>query len=196
MLRLPEDRRRTVDLGPRVDQVDGVELVPAVVALVSARGGKAADWARSLDIPIGQRVSGGGGERAERLALDHETLLVQRPEEVLCDPIVVSGRRPSEEVVGEPKVSEVLADELVESIGSLTRRLSGRVGRHHDGRAVLVGTAHHEDVVPAEPVIAREGVRWDAEAGDMADVAEAARIRPCDCDQDLSRLLRSAHGRQ
>src|SRR6187431_1405135 len=99
MLRLPEDGRRAVDLGPRVDQVDRVELVPAVVALVAACAVKAADRARALDIPIGQRVSGGGGERAERLALEHETLLMQRPEEILRDPIVVSGRRPSEEIV-------------------------------------------------------------------------------------------------
>ena len=133
-------------------------------------------------------MSGRGGERAERLALDDEALLVQRPEEILRDAVVVPRRRPREEVVREPERAEVLADERVEAVGRLTRRLARRVGRDHDRRAVLVGPADHEDVVPAQSVIAGEGVRRDAEARHMADVPEAARIRPRDCDQDLPRL--------
>src|SRR6478752_5424720 len=37
LLGLPEDRGLAVDLGLRVDQVDRIELVAAVVALVAAR---------------------------------------------------------------------------------------------------------------------------------------------------------------
>ena len=196
MLRLPEDGRRAVYLRPGVDEISWVELVAAVVALVSARRVKAADRARALDVPIGKGVSRRGGERPECLALEHEAPLVQRSKQILRDAIVIPRGRPREEVVGEPEREKVLPNERVEAVRRLTRRLAGRVGRHHDGRAVLVGTAHHEDVVPSQSVIARKRVRWDAEACDMADVTEAARIRPCDCDQDLPRLRRSAHGRQ
>ena len=58
MVRLPELRRRAVDLRARVDQVDRVELVAAVVALVAARLRVAADRARSLDVAVGERVAG------------------------------------------------------------------------------------------------------------------------------------------
>ena len=197
MLRLPEDGRRAVDLGPRVDQVDRVELVPAVVALVAACVVKAADRARALDVPIGKGVSRRGGECPERLALEHEALLVQRSEQILRDAIVVPRGRPREEVVREPEREKVLPNERVETVRRFTRRLARRVGRDHDGRAVLVRPADHEDVVSAQSVIAGEGVGRDAEARHMADVSETARVRPCDRNQDPPRLqFLPAHGCQ
>ena len=188
-----EDRRRPVDPRARVDQVGGIELVPAVVALVAARALEAADRARALDVAVGKRVPGRGGERPERLLLDDVALSMERAEEVLGDAVVVGGRRPREEVVREPEVAKILADELVEAVGGLTRRLAGGVRRDHDRRPVLVRPAHHEDVVAAQPVIAGERVRRNAEARHVADVAQAARIRPRDRDQDLPSGARSAH---
>ena len=57
VLRLAELRRRAVDDRARVDQVDGIELVAAVVALVAARLREAADRARALDVAVGQRAA-------------------------------------------------------------------------------------------------------------------------------------------
>ena len=190
MLRLLEDRRRSVDSRSWVDQVGRIELVAAVVALIAACTLEAADRTRALDVAIRKRVTGRGGERAERLPFDHEALLVERPEEVLRDAVVVPRRRPREEVVRQPEVAEILADERVEAIRCLTRRLAGGVRRDHDRRSVLVRPADHEHVVPAKPVIAGERVRRDAEARDMTDVAGPARIRPRHRDQDLPRLAR------
>ena len=196
MLRLLEDRWRTVDPRPRVDQVGGIELVPAVVALIAPRTLEPADRARALDVPVRERVAGRGGERAERLALDDEPLLVERPEEIPGDGVVVLRRGAGEEVIRKPQRTEVLADERVEPIGGLTRRLARRVRRDHDWRAVLVGPADHEHVVSAQPVVAGERVRRNSEARDMADVPEAARIGPGDGDQDLPSALGRAHGRE
>ncbi len=55
MRRLAELRRGAVDDRARRDEVDGVELVAAVVALVAAGVRVAADRARALDVAVGQR---------------------------------------------------------------------------------------------------------------------------------------------
>ena len=54
VLGLDELRRLAVDPAARVDQVDGVELVAAVVALVAAGAVVAADRAGALDVAVGQ----------------------------------------------------------------------------------------------------------------------------------------------
>ena len=193
VLRLLEDGCRPVDPRTRVDQVGGIELVAAVVALVAARALEAADRARALDVAIGKRVPGRGGERPERLLLDDVALAMERAKEVLGDAVVVGGRGPREEVVREPEVAKIVADELAEPLGGLMRRLAGGVRRDHDRRPVLVRPAHHEDVVAAHAVIAGERVRRDPEARHVADVAQAARIRPRDRNQNLPSGARRAH---
>ena len=196
VLRVPENRRRTVDTGPGIDEVGGIELVPAVVALVAPRALEATDRAGALDIPVGQSVSGRGGERAKRLLLDDVALGVERAEQITGDAIVVSRRDPREQVVGDPEVAQVLPDEAAEALRSVTRRLAGVVRRHHDGRPVLVRAADHEHVVAAQPVVARERVRGNAESRHVADVPGPIRVGPCDRNQDLprrARSVRSAH---
>src|SRR4029079_2169214 len=91
VVRLPELGRRAVDLRARIDQVGRVELVAAVVALVAAGLPVPADRARSLDVPVGERVPGRRRERDELRALDDRALLVQRPEEILRDEHGVRG---------------------------------------------------------------------------------------------------------
>ena len=103
VLRLAELRHRPVDPRARIDQVGRVELVAAVVALVAARLGKAADRAGALDVAVRERVPGRRRERDEHLPLDDRAVLVQRPEQILGDPLVVERRRAREQVVGEPR---------------------------------------------------------------------------------------------
>ena len=153
-----------------LDQVDRVELVAAVVALVAARLGVAADRARALDVAVRERVPGRRGERDEHLALDDRAVVVQRPEEILHDALVVERRRAREQVVREPEPAEVLAERLVVVVGDLTVRLPFSIRDDHHRRAVLVRPADHEHVVPLEPVVAGEDVRRDAEARDVAQV--------------------------
>ncbi len=178
VLRLPELGDGAVDPRPGLDQIGRVELVAAVVALVAARLRIPADRARSLDVAVRQRVPGRRRERDEHLALDDRAVLVQRPEQVLHDALVIERRRPREQVVGETQAPEILAERVVVVVGDLNVRLPFSVGDHHHGRAVLVGPAHHQDVVPAQPVIAREHIRGDAEPRHVAKVTVPRRIRP------------------
>ena len=188
--RLAELRRRAVDDRPRVDQVDRVELVAAVVALVAARLREAADRAGPLDVAVGQRAAGLGGERAERRLLDEIALVVERLEDVLRDAVVVARRRAREAVVRDAEIAQVDADELVVAVGELTRRDAAPVGGDHHRRAVLVRPAHHQDVVALQPVVAREHVRRHGEAGHVADVARPTRVGPGRRDEDLLRFVR------
>ena len=117
--RLAEDGRLPVDLRARLDEVGGVELVAAVVALVAARLGEAADRARPLDVPIGKRAARRRGERAERRLLDDVASLPQRAEDVADDRVVIRRRRPREEVVREPQPAKVVADDLAVPVDEL-----------------------------------------------------------------------------
>ena len=119
------------------------------------------------------------------VSLDDEALLPQRPEQVADDPVVVQGGRAREEVVREPEAAEVLADDGVVAVDELTRRHALAIGGDHDRRAVLVRPGHHQHVVAAQAVIAREHIGRDSEPGHMPDVAWAVRVRPRHRDEDL-----------
>ena len=109
VLGLDELRRLAVDLAARVDQLVGVELVAAVVALVAARLGEAADRAGALDVAVGQRAARRRADRPAGRLLDHVAVGVHLAEHLLHDGVVVARRRAGEEVVGQAEVGEVLA---------------------------------------------------------------------------------------
>src|SRR5207253_3546294 len=106
-----EDRLRPVDLGTRVDELIGIQLVAAVVALISARARESADRARTFYVAIGQRAARGLLKRAHRRPLDQVALVVQGLEDVLHDDAMVLRRRSREQVVRETKRSQVIADD-------------------------------------------------------------------------------------
>src|SRR4029450_1708665 len=152
--------------------------------LVAARELEAADRARALDIAVRERVPGGGREGAHGRLLDDVAVLIDSPEQVLDDPIVIRSRRPREQVVGETKVVQVLADERAEALCGLTRGQTLLIGRDHDRRAVLVGAADHENLVAPQAVIPGGDVRRNAEAGDMPQMPRATRVGPRDGDEN------------
>ena len=179
-------RRLAVDLAARVDQVGRVELVAAVVALVAARVGVPADRAGALDVAVGQGAPGGGADRALRGPLDHVAVAVDGREHLLDDAVVVAGRRPGEEVVGQAEVDEVLHDHGVVLVREVLGAHPGDVGGDQDRRAVLVGAGDHEDVVAGHPHVPAEDVGGHAETGHVADVARTVGVRPGDGGQDMT----------
>ena len=185
MLRLAELRRRAVDDRTRVDQVDRIELVSAVVALVAARFREPADRTRALDVSIRKGVSSRRGERSHGRLLDQPAVLVERAEQVLGHARVVARGGAREAVVRDPEITQILARRSAVAIGNLTRRDALPVGSDHRRRAVLVRPAHHQDVVALQAVVAREDVRGHREAHHVPEVTGPARIRPRGGDQNL-----------
>ncbi len=185
VLGLDELRRLAVDLRPRVDQVGRVELVAAVVALVAARVGVPADGAGALDVAVRQGAPGRRADRPERRLLDQVPVLVDVREELLHHLVVVAGRRPREQVVGQPEVDEVVHDHRVVLVGELARGHALLVGGDQDRGPVLVGAGDHQHVVPGHPHVPAEDVGGHAETGHVADVARAVGVRPGDGGQDM-----------
>ena len=172
-------------LAARVDQVGGVELVAAVVALVAAGLAVAADRAGALDVAVGQGAPGRGRDGALGGLLDHVAVLPDLGEQLLGDGVVVGRGRAGVEVVGAAEVGELAGDDRVVGVDELARGHLGLVGQHEDGRAVLVGPAHHEHVVARHPHVPAEDVGGHAEPGDVAEVARAVGVRPGDGGEDL-----------
>ncbi len=190
VLGLDELRRLAVDLAARVDQLVGVELVAAVVALVAARLGEGADRAGALDVAVGQRATRRRADRPAGRLLDHVAVGVHLAEHLLHDGIVVARRRAGEEVVGEAEVGEVLGDDGVVLVDELLGLEALLLGEDEDRRAVLVGARDHEHVVTGHPHEPAEDVGGHTETGDVADVARAVGVGPGDGRQDM------AHGEQ
>ena len=176
------DRRSAASL-VGVDQVDRVELVAAVVALVSARGVETADRALAFDVAVRQRPPADWIERAHLRLRDEVALLVELEKQVLGDAIVVARRRPREDVVGHPQPPEILDDQRIVLVDELARRHAALVGLVCDGGAVLVRAARHQHARPAKTLEAREHVSGHGEAGHMTDVARAVGVGPCRRDQ-------------
>ena len=79
-------------------------------------------------------------------------------------------------------------------VGDLDVALALAIGGDHDRGAVLVGAADHQHVVAPEPVVAREHVGGDAEAGDVPEVAMAGGVGPGGRHEDLAApCLHGAH---
>ena len=91
----------TVDFADRVDQVCGVELVAAVVALVAACSRRATDGAGAFDVAVRQGAAGGGGDCAEGGLFDHVAVGVEAFEQLLHHRVVVTGGGAGEQVVGQ-----------------------------------------------------------------------------------------------
>jgi hypothetical protein len=169
---------KAVDLRSRVDQLLGVELVAAAVALVAAGAVVAADRAGALDVAVGQRATGRRGDGAERLARHDVTVVVEPGEELLHDRVVVARGGAGEQVVGQAEPVQILDDHPVVAVDQLARRRALRVGLHLHGRAVLVGARDHEHVVAGHAHVAAEHVGRHSEAGHMTDMAGAVGVGP------------------
>src|SRR6202521_3052380 len=114
MLGFAKLHRRIAASLVRLDQVDRIELVAAVVALVAARFAVTADWARALDVAIGQGTAGGRIESSHLLLFDQVALLIKGQEQLLRGAVVIRGRGSREHVVGHAETAKVLDDQRSE----------------------------------------------------------------------------------
>src|SRR3990170_1392749 len=184
MLGVTRHRAATIRLAARLDQVQRVKQIAAVIALVAARFLEATNRTSTLDVTVRQKAP--FRLRVElRLGVTVEKLrLMKAKEEVLGDTMVVFGVRVGEEIVADANGLLGLQESVVVILENLARRLSTPVGLNRDRGAMGVGAGDHQNAVSPQAVVAREDVGRQVGAGQMADVQIAVGIRPGDGDMD------------
>src|SRR5699024_3255536 len=110
-----------VDARTRGEQVDRVELIATVVALVAAGSVVTADGAGALDVAVGKCTPGGGRHGPLGGVGEDVTVLVQRDEQLLHHVVVVTAGGTSQQVAGLPERHKLLGDDPVVAVGYIAR---------------------------------------------------------------------------
>ncbi|MPL95483.1 hypothetical protein SDC9_41654 [bioreactor metagenome] len=167
---------RARDHRARVDQVDRVELLGAIVALIAARRGIAAVRAGALDVAVGQEAAVGDRIHLLFRHLADQPVLGQDLGEMLGQHPVLRRGGAAEVVEAQPETGGDLGLHLVHlgaiDIDRLARLRRGQLGR----RAVLVGRADEHHLVAARAQIAGVEVRRQLRAHEIAEVLDAVDV--------------------
>ena len=167
---------RARDRRARLDQVGGVELLGAVLALVAARALVAAVGAGALDVAVGQEAAVG-----ERVDLALGDLLDQagvgEPAcEVLRQPVVLGRGRAAEMVEGEAEALRQPRLGRVHRRAVFGDRHPRAGGGELRGRAVLVGGAQEQHLVAPRAPVARVKVGRKLRAHEVAQVLDPVDV--------------------
>jgi hypothetical protein len=167
-----------------VDQIDRIERSTAIVALVTARVGIPAIRAGTFHVPIGQEPSIVLTVELDLRLCEDVSLLVQGAENILCDTEMIHSMRVGEEIEGDPQLLIGLQKAPVVPPEDIFWCHAFALSGHRDRRPVRVASAHHENAVAAQTVIAGEGIGGNIDAGDMAEMEITVGVGPGDEDAD------------
>ena len=180
MLGFDELRCFAVDLRDGINQVGGVQLVAACIALIAARAGRATDWAGAFNVAVRKGAPRRRANSAQGCLLHHVAVGVQRREKLLDDGVVVARRRPGKEVIGKTKSGQVFNDLLVVCIGKLLHTDAFFFRLNQERSSVLISAGDHEYVAPTHSLVTGKNVGGNTEAGDVSNVAGPIGIGPGD----------------
>ncbi len=186
VLGVADHRCGAADPAARLDQVLGVELASAVVALVAAGLGVAAVRAGPLDVAVGQEPT---RLRVEELPGDlpvDVAVVAQLPEHVPGDLAVVLGAGGGVQVPRDVELLPVVEELGVVPVDDDLGVDALLVGPNGYRRPVHVRAGHHQHVVAQGAVVAGEDVGRDVDPGHVAQMARPAGVRPGDGDEDLA----------
>ena len=179
-----------VDFGYRIDQLVRVELVAAGIALIASGTVGATDRTGAFDVTVRQGTSGRRRNGDLLRAFIDVAVLEALREQFLHDFFVIAGRGTGEQIVAQAQIAQILGDHTVVAVGEFLRTHAFLVGFHQDRGAVLVGAGHHQHVIALHALVARVHVGRHAEAGDMADMTGAVRVRPSNIHQNMTHKAR------
>ena len=167
---------RAGDRGARVDEVGGVELLGAVLALVAAGAVVAAVRAGALDVAVGQEAVVVDREDLAFGDLGDEAGIGEAAGEVLGQAVVLRRGGAAEMVEGESEAAGEVGLNLVH-LGAVVRDGLAGLGGGKLGRgAVFVGGAEKEHLVPAAPQVAGIEVGGKLGAYEIAEVLDPVDV--------------------
>ena len=167
---------RARDHRARVDQIDRVKLLRAIVALIAAGAVKTAVRAGALDVAVGQEAA--VGHRIHLFFGDFadQPLLGQHFREMLGQGAVLRAGRPAEVIEAQPEAARdrrLHVMHLRAIVGDGLARLGRRQFR---GRAVFVGRTDEHHLVAAPAQIARVKIGRQLAAHKVAQMLDAVDI--------------------
>src|SRR5207244_10244212 len=130
-----------VDLAFRIDEIEGIQDFPAVLALVSARPREAAVWARPFDEPVREEPLVRRAERGDHHRLVDVAFLLQGEEDLLHPRLVMRVCGVPVEVVPHAELLDVLLVEGMVSLSANARPAAFLPRAHPPRRAVHVAPA-------------------------------------------------------
>ena len=184
MLRITKLGRFPADAAIRLHQINRVQRMPAVVALVSSSPLVAAVRARSLHVSVRQKAVATRAVRQQHRVRVDVALFFQPQEKVLHHRLVVLGMRGGEQVKGDAQPFPRIKELCVVAFQHFLRFHTLLVGTDRYGRAVGVGAGYHKHVAALHAVIAGENIGGQIAAGNVSHVQRAVGIGPRDTYQD------------
>ena len=163
-------RRGAIGLRARVDQLFRVEHVAAVIALIGARAFKAADVTSPFDVAVRQEFVCARGVPLLAEFLEKKSVLLQGKEHRLRDLEVVLAVRRCEHIVGDTVTLEHLNKRIMIFFVDFLDGPALLVRGKHNGRAVRIRPAHHQNVIPYKTMVARNNVTGQMGACDISDM--------------------------
>ena len=144
MSRLSRYRRRTIELASGLLEIERVEKVSALVALVAPRVLVATERTLALDESVGQESLVLLAVRLDRRSLLKEAVLVKLGKDVLSDFRLLVGRGPAKDVEANVEPFVDLGVQLVVLVAQLFRCALFFDSLGLGGSSVLVGAANEE----------------------------------------------------
>src|SRR5699024_1244840 len=160
-----------VDAAARFDEIGGIELVAAGIALVSARAISTANRADTFDVAVRQGAPGGRANGTGRSAFDDVSVAMQSAEKFLDRGVMVACRGARKQVVGQAQSLEIFDDHPVIPVGQLAGVRGFRIGLDKNRRAVLVGARDHQHSITRHALVPAEDIGWNPETGYVSDMA-------------------------
>ena len=176
---------RAAFLRARVDQLLRFEHVAAVVALIGARALEAADVAGPFDVAVGQESLRRGRIPLHGLLREQKSVFLQRQEHGLRHLEMILGVGGGEQVIGDALALEQFKEAIVIFLVHFLDRFAFFIGCQGDRRAVRIGAADHQHVIPFQAVVARDDVTGQMGAGDIPYVDFGVGIGPGNGDQNI-----------
>ena len=162
----------------RIDQLNSVHQIAAVIALIAAGAVVTADIASAFHIAIGQEALFAFAVQQGLPLSVQIAAFQQRCENILRYLVMVFGVGVSKEIVADADFPLGFQEAFMIMLKDLQRRRAALVRFHSNGRAMAVGSADHQHVIAPQAMKTGEDISRQIGASQMPDMQIAIGVGP------------------